>query len=166
MSNHRSNRSRQEVENPWRRLALASGHDGGPPNDPPKVAADDGGRKPPWSLTMEYNRAANKPNFIANSPARKQQIADLRKQMQEAAKKQGMKPSRTIVSRRAINAMQQQLSQPKVTHEITPLGSVTRSLNPERDRQLAREIKRMQQTLKQNRGKAMTGFNQAAGWGR
>lgn len=166
MQNHRSNRSRQEVENPWRRLALASGHGGGPPNDPPKLAADGGDGKPPWSLTAEYNRAANKPDFIANNPARKQQIADLRKQMQEAARKQGMKPSRTIVSRRAINAMQKQLSQPKTTLEITPLGSVTRSLNPERDRQLALEIKRMQQSLKQNRGKAMTGFNQSAGFGR
>lgn len=46
-----------------------------------------------------------------------------------------------------IELLQKKLSRPRSTFEMTPSGTITRSINPERDRRIAETIKAMSQVL-------------------
>lgn len=59
---------------------------------------------------------------------------------------------REIATKRQIELLKRQMSQARHTYEMTPLGSVTRSCNPNRDRQLQRRIDALQTRLDRHQG--------------
>ena len=137
---------------------------------PPAVAA---GATPgrPWSLTEEFNKAAKKPHGPAFSPNAKKEIAELRKQMQAAAAgvkaaNQNRPRHQQIASKQGITDLRKKMSQPRNTWELTPLGSVTRSYDPKRDRTISLQIKRMETALSNRKGQAQAAFNRFASRGR
>ena len=161
MKRRESARRTQATPEAWKRFASASGGAGG--RQPPRTAAAGGG-KDPWRLTKAFNQAA-KPQGRASSARVKRQVSELRRQMQQAAQQKRSakkKQSRPIASKQAIDALRRKLSQPKPTIERTPLGSVTRGVNPQRDRKIREAMKRMETRLRQAKGKAKQDFNRAS----
>lgn len=159
----RNRKQRSVNQEKWRMLAIGGGKGGGVGGGPPAMAAGGGGPRDP-SLTAKFNKAA-KPKHAARTPAQQQQVNELRDQMRQAARQAGSDraPNHRIASKDSIKKLQQKLSQPRNTWELTPTGSVTNSYDPKRDRTLTHEIKRQQQSLAKQKGAAMDGFNQAAG---
>lgn len=130
----------------WQQLALSTEFDGIPPGGANRTATGSPPGKP--TLTQMFNAAAKKPVLHDTS--------------------------RQPVSRQQIAVLQRQMSQPRHTSEMTPLGSVLRSRNVEKDRRLTETITALterlnkQKGLKQRfamaekKGHAKKQFNQAA----
>lgn len=136
----------QAAQNPWERLA--AGGSGSPP-----------------SLTQQFNSAAKKPVLANNSSASSAKAAELLRQMRETGRSMTQTTAPRPASVRQIEALKKKLSQPRLTLDRTPLGTVTSSYDPRRDRKLMQTIREMQAQLKSHKGKAKTDFNRAAGLG-
>ncbi len=108
---------------PWAQLAITNDFNGIPPNRP-RVAAGTERREP--TLTEKFNTAAKKPNLYAvlRQPTSKLQIEALRKK----------------------------LSQPKLTYNRSPLGTVTNARNPNADRVLMQTITALTAQLAARKG--------------
>ena len=109
----------------WQALAMGGGLGGTPPGGRgPRVAVAGEPRKP--SLTQTFNAAAKKPvlHDVSKSPVYKRQIEVLKRQM----------------------------SQPRHTLEMTPLGSVLRSRNVEKDRRLMETMTALTERLGKQKG--------------
>ena len=59
---------------------------------------------------------------------------------------------RGIATKRQVELLKRQMSHARHTFEMTPLGSVARSCNPNRDRQLKRKIDALQVRLDRHQG--------------
>jgi hypothetical protein len=153
----------QAAENPWLRLAHGGGSGGAPPGGR-ELSAGGGARKPP-SLTQQFNAAAKKPVVVSESIASAARIAELKRLMRETAQSTAVPQASRSASVMQIEALKKKLSQPRLTLDRSPLGTVTNSYDPRRDRQVVQAIQEMQAQLKQQRGKAKHDFNQATGLG-
>ena len=131
MTQSRSNQVRKYSPAQWQQLAF--GFNGQPPGGRTPVAA----ASPPGSptLTEIFNSAAKKPvlHDASKGPDYKQRIDLLRRQM----------------------------SQPRHTYEMTPLGSVMRSRNVEKDRRLLHTMSALTEKMNQQQ-KLMQQFSKAA----
>ena len=110
MNHRKASHARMSNNNAWTQLAYGS--DGQPPGGVGKVAVAIPPRDP--TLTEKFNAAVKKPVLY------------------DAAK--------GPVYRQLINILQRQRSQPKHTLEMTPMGSVTRGINPNKDRSISAAI--------------------------
>lgn len=99
-----------------------------PPRQPPDVAIGAGPRKP--TLTEIFNWAASGMQFDNSGPG--------------------------VAWKGRIELLERQRSQLRHTYEMTPLGSVRRSWDPERERSISREIKRITASLKRREGLSST----------
>jgi hypothetical protein len=152
----------QSAENPWLRLAHGGGSGGAPPGG--QALTGGGARKPP-TLTQQFNAAAKKPVVVSKSAASAARVAELKELMQATARSMTQTKASRPASRMQIEALTKKLSQPRLTLDRTPRGTVTNNYDPHRDRKLTQAIREMQTQLKQQRGQAKSGFNRAAGLG-
>ena len=113
-------------------VPLRNGIAGGFNGQPPRVRQAAAAQPPPTGLTPKFNSAAN-------SKGAKQ----------------------VPVSVEQIKALQKKLSRPAHTHEMTPLGNVVGSYDPNRDRKIQAQIKSIQKTISKKNDMARKAFQSA-----
>lgn len=148
------------TENLWQRLAF-----GGQKGNS-SYSRRAGGPGSPPSLTQQFNAAAKKPVLASDLSASPAKASEMLRLMRENARSMTQTTAPRPASLKQIEALKKKLSQPRLTHDRTPLGTVTSSYDPRRDRKLMQAIKEMQAQLKSHQGKAMGDFNRAAGLGK
>lgn len=122
-------KNNQMFRNAWQQLSVETGHSGGisggsPPGGVGRAAMGMPPSDP--SLTHKFNQAAKKPVLYdaSQQPVYKQQI----------------------------DLLKRQLSQPRHTNEMSPLGSVLRSRNVEKDRRLMHTMAALTERLNKQKG--------------
>lgn len=151
----------QATQNPWERLA-GSGKNRSSSSGRSLAA---GGSGSPPSLTQQFNAAAKKPVLANHASASSAKAAETLRLMRETGRSMTQTTAPRPASVMQIEALKKKLSQPRLTFDRTPLGTVTNSYDPRRDRKLMQTIREMQAQLKSHQGKAKTDFNRAAGLG-
>jgi hypothetical protein len=71
-------------------------------------------------------------------------------------------PSGMPASKQQIEAYKKLLSQPNFSHEMSPIGTVTNSYDPERDRKIMASIMSTEAKLAETKDKAKASFNSKA----
>lgn len=149
MNDTNRNRARRAPDNRYTQLALGF-QGGGPPGGKTPTFSEATPHKP--TLTEIFNRSASQPVLPGDSSEPNYQ--------------------------KQIDALRRQMSQPKNTLEMTPMGSVNKVINRQRDRWLQQtisaltELKKLQQTQQKTpeqqlgravrAGDAKRDFNRAA----
>ncbi|QDU80736.1 hypothetical protein Pla110_24690 [Polystyrenella longa] len=130
----------------WQQLAASSGFNGLPPKGPSLTSSEPPASKP--TLTQTFNASSKQSTESSNlvQPVTKKQIEALRKEM----------------------------SQPKPTLEMSPLGNINGARDPEADRKIMQTINALTEQLGKKKGlkdqfaladkksQLKTSFNQAA----
>ncbi|NOY42783.1 MAG: hypothetical protein GXP26_13235 [Planctomycetes bacterium] len=116
-------KDQKSLHTPWEQLAIANDFNGIPPNRP-RIAAGTPRREP--TLTEKFNAATKKPHLHA--------------------------VLRQPTSKLQIEALQKKLSQPRLTFNRSPLGTVTNVRNPHADRVLMETITALTAQLAARKG--------------
>lgn len=78
----------------------------------------------------------------------------------EKGKQEDICPSGMPASKQQIEAYKKLLSNPQITNEPTPFGSVNNSYDPHRDRKIMAAIRSTEAKLEEKKDKAMASFNE------